>query len=123
MEGILEAHFRELCEQREHRERNERSEYSERRSRSHNRSRSRTRSHSHSRNRSHSQNDDNDENYEFPKKDKKKKLLVGVFFCGAPALGLVLREKCRELTTRGYSGGVGGSGVKVKYEFRMEVFG
>lgn len=115
MEGILEAHFRELCE------RSERSEHrvqtDERsRSRSHNRSRSR------SHNRSHSQND---ENHEFPKKDKKKKLLVGVFFCGAPALGLVLRDKCRELTTRGYSGigGVGGSGVKVKYEFRMEVFG
>lgn len=105
MEGILEAHFRELCE---------RSERSERRSRSHNRSRSRSHS------RTHSQND---ETYEFPKKDnKKKKLLVGVFFCGAPALGLVLRDKCRELTTRGYSG-VGGSGVKVKYEFRMEVFG
>lgn len=121
MEGILEAHFRELCE------RSERSEYSERRSRSHNRSRShserRSRSRSHSRPHSHSQNDDNGETYEFPKKDKKKKLLVGVFFCGAPALGLVLRDKCRELTTRGYSGGVGGSGVKVKYEFRMEVFG
>lgn len=124
MEGILEAHFRELCE------RSERSEYSERRSRSHNRSRShserRSRSRSHSRPHSHSQNDDNGETYEFPKKDKKKKLLVGVFFCGAPALGLVLRDKCRELTTRGYSGGVGVggvSGVKVKYEFRMEVFG
>lgn len=123
MEGILEAHFRELCERSEQREQRERSERS--RSRSHNRSRSRSerRSRSHSRPRSHSQND---ETYEFPKKDnKKKKLLVGVFFCGAPALGLVLRDKCRELTTRGYSGvgGGGGSGVKVKYEFRMEVFG
>lgn len=113
MEGILEAHFRELCERSERSERserNERSEYSERRSRSH------------SRPRPHSQNG---ETYELSKKDKKKKLLVGVFFCGAPALGLVLRDKCRELTTRGYSGigGVGGSGVKVKYEFRMEVFG
>lgn len=109
MEGILEAHFRELCERSEQREQRERSER-------------RSRTHSHSRPRSHSQND---ENHEFPKKDKKKKLLVGVFFCGAPALGLVLRDKCRELTTRGYSGigGVGGSGVKVKYEFRMEVFG
>lgn len=107
MEGILEAHFRELCQRSEQREQRERS-----RSRSHNRSRS------HSRPRSHSQNG---ETYEFPKKDKKKnKLLVGVFFCGAPALGLVLRDKCRELTTRGYSSG---SGVKVKYEFRMEVFG
>lgn len=115
MEGILEKHFRELCE------RNERSEYSEHRERSRSRSRSERRSRSHSHSHSHSQND---ENYEFPKKDnKKKKLLVGVFFCGAPALGLVLRDKCRELTTRGYSGGVGGSGVKVKYEFRMEVFG
>lgn len=115
MEGILEAHFRELCE------RSERSEYSEHRERSERRSRS----HSRPRTRSPSYNDDNDENYEFPKKDKKKKLLVGVFFCGAPALGLVLRDKCRELTTRGYSGigGGGGSGVKVKYEFRMEVFG
>lgn len=111
MEGILEAHFRELCEQRE---RSERVQTDERRER---------RSHSRSERRSHSQND---ENYELSKKDKKKKkLLVGVFFCGAPALGLVLRDKCRELTTRGYSGigGVGGSGVKVKYEFRMEVFG
>lgn len=112
MEGILEAHFRELCErseQREQRERSERVQTDERRS------------HSHSHSRSHSQNVENDE---FPKKDKKKKLLVGVFFCGAPALGLVLRDKCRELTTRGYSGGVGGvPGVKVKYEFRMEVFG
>lgn len=120
MEGILEAHFRELCE------RSERSERSRSRSHSRPRSHNRSRSRSHSRPRSHSQNDDNGENYEFPKKDKKKKLLVGVFFCGAPALGLVLRDKCRELTTRGYSGGVGGSGgsgVKVKYEFRMEVFG
>lgn len=120
MEGILEAHFRELCE------RNERSEYSEHRERSRSRSHNRSRSRSHSRPRSLSYNDDNDETYEFPKKDnKKKKLLVGVFFCGAPALGLVLRDKCRELTTRGYSGvgGSGGSGVKVKYEFRMEVFG
>lgn len=131
MEGILEAHFRELCERSEQRERSERVQTDERRSRSHNRSRSRSHnrspSRSHSRPRTHSQNDANDENYEFPKKDnKKKKLLVGVFFCGAPALGLVLRDKCRELTTRGYSGGVGGvggSGVKVKYEFRMEVFG
>lgn len=116
MEGILEAHFRELCE------RSELSEHREHRERSRSRSRSERRSPSHSRShsRSHSQND---ENYEFPKKDKKKKLLVGVFFCGAPALGLVLRDKCRELTTRGYSGGIGGSGVKVKYEFRMEVFG
>lgn len=117
MEGILEAHFRELCEQRE---RSERVQTDERRSRSHNRSRSR----SHSRPRSLSYNNDNGETYELSKKDnKKKKLLVGVFFCGAPALGLVLRDKCRELTTRGYSGGGGGSGVKVKYEFRMEVFG
>lgn len=115
MEGILEAHFRELCERSERNERSEYSEYSERRSHSHSRSHSRT----------HSQNDETYETYESPKKDKKKKLLVGVFFCGAPALGLVLRDKCRELTTRGYSGigGVGGSGVKVKYEFRMEVFG
>lgn len=121
MEGILEAHFRGLCERSE---RSERVQTDERRSRSHSRSRSRSerRSRSHSRPRSLSYND---ETYEFPKKDKKKKLLVGVFFCGAPALGLVLRDKCRELTTRGYSGigGVGGSGVKVKYEFRMEVFG
>lgn len=121
MEGILEAHFRGLCE------RNERSEYSEHRERSErSRSRSHNRSRSRSHSRSHSQNDENDENYEISKKDnKKKKLLVGVFFCGAPALGLVLRDKCRELTTRGYSG-IGGSGVpgvKVKYEFRMEVFG
>lgn len=117
MEGILEKHFRGLCEQRE---RNERRSRSHNRSRSHSHNRSRSHSRSHSRPRSHSQND---ETYEFPKKDnKKKKLLVGVFFCGAPALGLVLRDKCRELTTRGYSG-VGGSGVKVKYEFRMEVFG
>lgn len=119
MEGILEAHFRELCERSEQREQREHRERSER-SRSRSRSERRSRSHSRNRSRSHSQND---ETYEFPKKDKKKKLLVGVFFCGAPALGLVLRDKCRELTTRGYSGGVGGSGVKVKYEFRMEVFG
>lgn len=118
MEGILEKHFRELCERSERSERVQTDERRERRSRSHNRSRSRSRSERRSRShsRTHSQND---ETYEFPKKDKKKKLLVGVFFCGAPALGLVLRDKCRELTTRGYSG----SGVKVKYEFRMEVFG
>lgn len=121
VEGILEAHFRELCERSERSEQRERSRS---RSRSHNRSRSPNRARSRSHSRTHSQTDENYENHEFPKKDKKKKLLVGVFFCGAPALGLVLRDKCRELTTRGYSGGVGGgSGVKVKYEFRMEVFG
>lgn len=43
---------------------------------------------------------------------------VGVFFCGAPAIGRMLADACEELTTRGRA-----DGSKVRFVFMMEVFG
>ncbi|KAI9170719.1 Superoxide-generating NADPH oxidase heavy chain subunit C [Paramyrothecium foliicola] len=45
-------------------------------------------------------------------------LKVGVFFCGAPVVGEILADKCRELTTRGRH-----DGTKIEYHFMIEVFG
>ncbi len=43
---------------------------------------------------------------------------VGVFFCGAPVIGAVLADACSEMTRLAAS-----DGSKIRYEFRMEVFG
>lgn len=45
-------------------------------------------------------------------------LKVGVFYCGAPVVGEILADKCRELTTRGRH-----DGSKLQYHFMIEVFG
>ncbi|KAF4460420.1 Superoxide-generating NADPH oxidase heavy chain subunit C [Fusarium albosuccineum] len=45
-------------------------------------------------------------------------LKVGVFYCGAPVVGEILADKCRELTTRGRQ-----DGSKLEYHFMIEVFG
>ncbi|CAH0047069.1 unnamed protein product [Clonostachys solani] len=47
-----------------------------------------------------------------------KELKVGVFYCGAPVVGEILADKCRELTTRGRH-----DGSKIEYHFMIEVFG
>lgn len=43
---------------------------------------------------------------------------VGVFYCGATAVGEILADKCSELTIRGRE-----DGNKIEYYFMMEVFG
>lgn len=43
---------------------------------------------------------------------------VGVFYCGAPVVGEILADKCRELTRRGRE-----DGSKIEYHFMIEVFG
>ncbi|CAH0021598.1 unnamed protein product [Clonostachys rhizophaga] len=50
--------------------------------------------------------------------DVDKELKVGVFYCGAPVVGEILADKCRELTTRGRH-----DGSKIEYHFMIEVFG
>ncbi|KAK7424510.1 hypothetical protein QQX98_000475 [Neonectria punicea] len=47
-----------------------------------------------------------------------EELKVGIFYCGAPAVGEILADKCRELTTRGRQ-----DGSKIEYHFMIEVFG
>ncbi|SPO00300.1 related to NADPH oxidase homolog 1 [Cephalotrichum gorgonifer] len=53
-----------------------------------------------------------------PGDGEDEKLKVGVFYCGAPVVGEVLADKCRELTTRGRH-----DGSKLEYHFMIEVFG
>jgi len=43
---------------------------------------------------------------------------VGVFFCGAPPIGLELADRCRALTVRGRE-----DRNFIEYHFMMEVFG
>ena len=43
---------------------------------------------------------------------------VGVFYCGAAAVGEILADKCNELTIRGRD-----DGSKIEYHFMIEVFG
>ncbi|KAH7141917.1 FAD-binding domain-containing protein [Dactylonectria macrodidyma] len=62
--------------------------------------------------RSESQNDDS------TRDDTNDGLKVGVFYCGAPAVGEILADKCRELSTRGRH-----DGSKIEYHFMIEVFG
>ncbi|KAK2043598.1 FAD-binding domain-containing protein [Colletotrichum somersetense] len=50
--------------------------------------------------------------------DEDEELKVGVFYCGAPVVGEVLADKCRQLTVRGRQ-----DGSKIEYHFQMEVFG
>lgn len=53
---------------------------------------------------------------EYYKEDEELK--VGVFYCGAPVVGEILADKCRELTIRGRH-----DGSKIEYHFMIEVFG
>ncbi|WWC64968.1 uncharacterized protein I303_107582 [Kwoniella dejecticola CBS 10117] len=46
------------------------------------------------------------------------RLKVGVFFCGAPMIGEILADRCRELTKRGAEEGTG-----IQYHLMIEVFG
>jgi hypothetical protein len=54
-----------------------------------------------------------DENFQ-----EDDELKVGVFYCGAPVVGEVLADKCRELSLRGWQ-----DGSKLEYHFMIEVFG
>ncbi|KAK1980930.1 FAD-binding domain-containing protein [Colletotrichum cereale] len=47
-----------------------------------------------------------------------EELKVGVFYCGAPVVGEILADKCRQLTVRGRH-----DGSKIEYHFMIEVFG
>ncbi|KAF2716953.1 hypothetical protein K431DRAFT_277881 [Polychaeton citri CBS 116435] len=47
-------------------------------------------------------------------KDKK----VGVFYCGAPVVGEILSDRCHIVTARARD-----MGLKIRYDFLMEVFG
>lgn len=51
-------------------------------------------------------------------RDDEDEIKVGVFFCGAPVVGLQLADRCEELTARGRQ-----EGRKIEYHFMMEVFG
>lgn len=51
-------------------------------------------------------------------RDDDEELKVGVFYCGAPVVGEILADKCRELTTRGRH-----DGSKIEHHFMIEVFG
>lgn len=51
-------------------------------------------------------------------REERERLRVGVFFCGPPAVGRVLADRCRVLTARGR-----GDGSGVEYFFMREVFG
>jgi dual oxidase len=42
---------------------------------------------------------------------------VGVFYCGVPAVGEILADKCSQLTTRGRK-----DGSRIEYHFMVEVF-
>jgi hypothetical protein len=57
----------------------------------------------------------NKEDENFQEDDELK---VGVFYCGAPVVGEVLADKCRELSLRGWQ-----DGSKLEYHFMIEVFG
>lgn len=47
-------------------------------------------------------------------RDKK----VGVFYCDAPVMGEILSDKCHELTAKARD-----MGLRIRYDFLMEVFG
>ncbi|WYZ41764.1 hypothetical protein EsH8_V_000659 [Colletotrichum jinshuiense] len=50
--------------------------------------------------------------------EEDEELKVGVFYCGAPVVGEILADKCRQLTVRGRH-----DGSKIEYHFMIEVFG
>ena len=50
-------------------------------------------------------------------KTASSEIKVGVFFCGAPVVGEILADKCRQLSIRGRR-----DGSKIEYHFMMEVF-
>ncbi|KAK3393305.1 FAD-binding domain-containing protein [Podospora didyma] len=47
----------------------------------------------------------------------EEELKIGVFYCGAPAVGEILADRCRALTARGRT-----DGSKMEYHFMTEVF-
>ncbi|KAK1993885.1 FAD-binding domain-containing protein [Colletotrichum falcatum] len=49
---------------------------------------------------------------------EEEELKVGVFYCGAPVVGEILADKCRQLTVRGRH-----DASKIEYHFMIEVFG
>ncbi|KAM7187231.1 FAD-binding domain containing protein [Naviculisporaceae sp. PSN 640] len=49
---------------------------------------------------------------------KEDTIRVGVFYCGTPAVGAILADRCRALTARGHAEGTG-----IEYHFVAEVFG
>ncbi|KAJ3498196.1 hypothetical protein NLG97_g1314 [Lecanicillium saksenae] len=49
--------------------------------------------------------------------EKDKTLKVGVFYCGAPAVGEILADKCAELTARSRY-----DGNRIQYRFMIEIF-
>lgn len=51
-------------------------------------------------------------------KDKKRRRRVGVFFCGAPAIGAQLADLCHVMTLRGRE-----DDNEMEYHFQLEVFG
>ena len=55
-----------------------------------------------------------DELVESGVKDEK----VGVFYCGAPVVGKILADACHNLTAKGRE-----MGLRIRYDFLMEVFG
>ncbi|KAL0942317.1 nadph oxidase 4 [Colletotrichum truncatum] len=50
--------------------------------------------------------------------EEDEEMKVGVFYCGAPVVGEILADKCRQLTVRGRH-----DGSKIEYHFMIEVFG
>ncbi|KAM7199620.1 superoxide-generating NADPH oxidase heavy chain subunit C [Rhypophila sp. PSN 637] len=51
-------------------------------------------------------------------RDPPEILRIGVFYCGTPAVGSILADRCRALTARGHAEGTG-----IEYHFLTEVFG
>ena len=50
-------------------------------------------------------------------RDRKRKRKVGVFYCGAPVVGVQLADLCHQLTQRGREDRNG-----IEYHFQVEVF-
>ncbi|ORY01428.1 FAD-binding domain-domain-containing protein [Clohesyomyces aquaticus] len=50
--------------------------------------------------------------------DDDDEIKVGIFFCGAPVIGLQLADRCSAMTARGRQ-----EGREIEYYFMMEVFG
>ncbi|SMY27133.1 unnamed protein product [Zymoseptoria tritici ST99CH_1A5] len=59
-----------------------------------------------------------EQHYEDLVADGVKEKKVGVFYCGTPIVGEILSDACHELTARARH-----EGLKIRYDFLMEVFG
>ncbi|KAK4214988.1 NADPH oxidase [Rhypophila decipiens] len=56
---------------------------------------------------------------EAKERERQRRILrIGVFYCGTPAVGSILADRCRALTARGHAEGTG-----IEYHFLTEVFG